>query len=287
MTTPAKSAPERISQALCFGGRVETWRHDSAETKTAMQFAVFVPPQAAHGPVPVLYWLSGLTCTEDNFTQKAGAQRSAAELGLMLVAPDTSPRGLDLPGEHDAFDFGSGAGFYVDATQEPWAGHYRMQSYVAQELPDLIAAHFPADPDRRAIAGHSMGGHGALVTALRHPGRYRSVSAFAPIANPISCPWGEKAFSGYLGRDRATWRDWDATDLVARAPQSTMDILIDQGSDDPFLTDQLRPERFADAARQAGQPCTLRMQAGYDHSYFFIASFIADHLTFHARHLAD
>ncbi|MEQ8369355.1 MAG: S-formylglutathione hydrolase [Alphaproteobacteria bacterium] len=278
--------PERISQTLCFGGRVETWQHHSAETKTPMRFAVFVPPQAEHAPVPVLYWLSGLTCTEDNFTQKAGAQRMAAELGLMLVAPDTSPRGLDLPGEHDSFDFGSGAGFYVDATRAPWSSHYRMQSYVAGELPALIETHFPADHQRRAIAGHSMGGHGALVTALRHPGRYRSVSAFAPIANPVACPWGEKAFNGYLGEDREAWRAWDATELVRQAPQPDVEILIDQGGDDPFLDEQLRPTRFAEAARQAGQPCTLRMQDGYDHSYFFIATFIADHLAFHARHLA-
>jgi len=275
---------ETLSETRCFGGVQGVYRHVSAETGTPMRFAVFRPPQAEHGPVPVLWWLSGLTCTEENVTVKAGAQRTAADHGVMFVAPDTSPRGLDLPGEHDAYDFGSGAGFYVDATEAPWSAHYRMYSYVRDELPALVAAHFPMDPARQGIVGHSMGGHGALVLALRNPDRYRSVSAFAPIVAPSRVPWGEKAFTGYLGRDRRAWAAYDATALVAdsswRAP-----ILIDQGDADTFLGTQLTPDLFAEAARAAGVPVTLRMQPGYDHSYFFIATFMGDHIAHHAAML--
>jgi S-formylglutathione hydrolase len=276
---------ETLGEHRCFGGVQGFYRHASTETGTPMRFALFLPPAAAEGPVPLLYFLSGLTCTEENFTVKAGAQRRAAELGLALVMPDTSPRGTDLPGEHDSYDFGSGAGFYVDATEAPWSVNYRMYSYVTRELPALVAENFAVDPARTGIFGHSMGGHGALVAALRNPAAYRSVSAFAPIAAPMHCPWGEKAFTAYLGADRAAWRGWDACALVEdgrRAP----DILVDQGLADPFLATQLMPERLAGACAAAGQPLTLRRQPGYDHSYFFIASFVEGHLEWHAARLA-
>ncbi|MBB4285929.1 S-formylglutathione hydrolase [Roseospira goensis] len=278
---------ETLSENKCFGGIQGIYQHPSRETGTPMRFALYRPPQALEpgARVPVLWWLSGLTCTEENFTIKAGAQRYAAEHGLMLVAPDTSPRGLDLPEEHAAYDFGSGAGFYVDATVQPWARHYRMYSYVTGELPALVAAHFPMDPARQGVSGHSMGGHGALVIALRNPDRYRSVSAFAPIVTPSRVPWGQKAFTGYLGEERALWAAYDATALVGgsewRGP-----ILIDQGDADTFLGTQLTPEVFADAARTAGVPITLRMQPGYDHSYFFVATFIGEHIAHHAAALA-
>jgi S-formylglutathione hydrolase len=250
-----------------------------------MRFAVYLPPQAEGGRVPVLYWLSGLTCTEENFMAKAGAQRLAAELGVMLVAPDTSPRGLGLPGEEESWDFGTGAGFYVDAAIAPWHDHYRMFSYVTEELPALIAAEFPADPARQSVMGHSMGGHGALIGALRYPERYRSVSAFAPIAAPMQCPWGEKAFSGYLGSDRTHWAAYDATELV-KTTAWDRPILIDQGDADSFLTQgQLNPDRFAAACATRGIDLTLRYQPDYDHSYYFIASFIADHMAHHAAAL--
>jgi S-formylglutathione hydrolase len=258
------------------------YRHESSATRCAMEFAVYVPPQAEHGKVPVLYWLSGLTCTWANFTEKAGAQRHAAEHGLIVVAPDTSPRGVDLPGEDDAYDFGSGAGFYVDATAQPWAGHYRMYSYVSKELPALIEANFPVDRKRQGIFGHSMGGHGALVCALKNPERYRSLSAFAPIAAPMRSPWGEKAFAGYLGDDRETWREYDATELAQRADWPS-EVLVDQGTADDFLDEQLKPPLLQEAFRSAGIPLTLRYQAGYDHSYYFMASFMADHIAHHAR----
>jgi S-formylglutathione hydrolase len=243
---------------------------------------------AAPGPhrpeVPVLYWLSGLTCTDENFMQKAGAQRIAAELGIALVAPDTSPRGVDVPGDPDGgWDFGLGAGFYLNATQMPWAQHYRMHDYVVHELPALIEASFPVS-DKRGISGHSMGGHGALVCALRNPGRYQSVSAFAPICNPMSAPWGEKALSRYLGEDRSNWREWDASALLAGATEK-LPILIDQGDRDDFLVTQLKPETLEAAAKAANHPLTLRRQPGYDHSYYFIASFIDDHLRHHALSL--
>ena len=275
-----------VSAAKSFGGWHKRYRHRSAVLGCDMVFAVYLPPQAAAGQrVPVLYWLSGLTCTDENFMQKAGAQRMAAELGIAIVAPDTSPRGPDVPGDPDgAWDFGLGAGFYVNATQEPWARHYRMHDYVVEELPALVERAFPVT-DRRAIAGHSMGGHGAIVCALRNPGRYRSVSAFAPIANPMNCPWGEKAFSRYLGADRRRWRAWDSCALIAGAT-GRLPILIDQGDSDDFLETQLKPDTLRQAAAAAGHPLTLRLQPGYDHSYFFIASFIDDHLHHHAAALA-
>lgn len=254
-----------------------------------MRFGVFMPPQAAAGamPVPVLYWLSGLTCTEENFVIKAGAQRVAAELGIAIVTPDTSPRGLDLPGDADSYDFGTGAGFYVDATQEPWSRNYRMYSYVTEELPCLIAANFPVDPARVGIFGHSMGGHGALTLALRCPQIYKSVSAFAPISSPMRCPWGEKALTGYLGPDRETWRDYDATELIKARGWKGPPLLVDQGSNDQFLEDQLKPRLLLEACASAGVAIDLRMREAYDHSYFFIASFVEDHLRFHARNLLN
>jgi S-formylglutathione hydrolase len=271
------------SEQRCFGGTQGFYAHASASTGTTMQFGVFVPPHADGARLPALYYLAGLTCTEETFAIKAGAQRLAAELGLVLVTLDTSPRGLGLPGEADNWDFGVGAGFYVDATQAPWAASYRMYSYVVDELPALIEAHFPVS-DRRGVFGHSMGGHGALVVALRNPARYRSVSAFAPIANPIAVPWGEKAFGNYLGPDRAAWEAYDASALIRRAPYPG-ELLVDQGLDDKFLTSQLRPEALEEAARASGQPLTLRRHAGYDHSYWFIQTFVADHLAWHAQRL--
>lgn len=275
---------ETLGEHRCFGGVQGFYRHASTETGTPMRFALFLPPAAAEGPVPVLYFLSGLTCTEENFAVKAGAQRRAAELGLALVMPDTSPRGTDLPGEHDSYDFGSGAGFYVDATEAPWSVNYRMYSYVTRELPALVAENFAVDSGRTGVFGHSMGGHGALVAALRNPATYRSVSAFAPIVAPIHCPWGEKAFAGYLGADRTAWRAWDACALVEDG-RRVADLLVDQGMDDPFLATQLMPERLERACAAAGQPLTLRRQPGYDHSYFFIASFVGIHLDWHAARL--
>lgn len=269
-----------LQEHLCFGGQVGLYRHRSEACSGDMRFAVYVPPQAQHGPVPVLYFLSGLTCTEENFITKAGAQRWAAHYGLMLVAPDTSPRDAGIPGEDEDWDFGTGAGFYVDATEAPWSDHYRMYSYVVEELPQVVAAHFPAS-DRAGIFGHSMGGHGALVCALRNGDRYQSVSAFAPISAPMRCPWGQKAFSRYLGDDPEAWKAYDASELVRRSPFPTS-ILIDQGTADSFLETQLMPEVFAEACTQAGQHFTLRMQAGYDHGYYFISTFIEDHLRHHA-----
>jgi len=269
---------------FCFGGHMGFYTHASVSTGTEMRFAVFVPPQAATRPVPALYYLAGLTCTEETFMIKAGAQRLAAELGLMLVACDTSPRGLDLPGDSDHWDFGVGAGFYIDATAEPWARHYRMGSYINRELPALIEAEFPAVSGRRGIFGHSMGGHGALVSALRHPERWHSVSAFAPIANPAAVPWGEKAFSNYLGPDRTAWAEWDASLLLRERPRPGT-ILVDQGKADQFLATQLRPEQLEAAAAASGQALTLRQHEGYDHSYWFIQSYVADHLAHHAREL--
>ncbi len=250
-----------------------------------MRFGVFLPPQAEAQAVPVLYWLSGLTCTEENFIVKAGAQRVAAELGLAIVVPDTSPRGLKIPGEADNYDFGLGAGFYVDAVQAPWSSGYRMYSYVARELPGLVESEFPVDPARTGIFGHSMGGHGALTIALKNPAYYKSVSAFAPICSAMRCPWGEKALTGYLGGDRALWRDYDATVLIESRGWKGPALLVDQGTDDQFLQSQLKPELLKEACRRAGVSLDLRLQAGYDHSYFFIASFIEDHLRFHARNL--
>lgn len=277
-------AIETLSEHGSFGGVQGFYRHESATIGLPMKFAVYRPPQAAHGPVPVLFYLAGLTCTEETFTMKAGAQRLAAQLGLMLVMPDTSPRGTGVEGADASWDFGTAAGFYLDATQAPWATHWRMGTYVAEELRTLVLQHFPARADRVGIFGHSMGGHGALTLALREPGRYQSVSAFAPIAAPSQCPWGVKAFSGYLGEDRAAWARHDATELVkagARVPP----ILIDQGLADKFLAEQLHPHLFEAACAEAGQPLTLRRHEGYDHGYYFIASFVDDHLAHHARFL--
>ena len=272
---------ETLSANRCFGGEVRRMRHASAACACDMVFGIFLPPQAASHAVPVLYWLSGLTCTDENFMQKAGAQRVAAELGMAIVCPDTSPRGTDFPGEHDSYDFGSGAGFYVNATQQPWKQNYRMYEYVTAELPELIEAGFPVT-SARGISGHSMGGHGALVCHLRNPGRYRSVSAFAPICHPSECPWGRKALSAYLGEDRQAWARYDATLLIEEA-QEEVPLLIDQGTEDNFLAEQLNPAALQRACTARGYPLTLRMQPGYDHSYFFIASFIEDHLRHHAR----
>jgi len=274
-----------LSQHRCFGGVQGTYAHEAVETRCTMRFGVFLPPQAQTGKVPALYWLSGLTCTEENFIVKAGAQRVAAELGIALVVPDTSPRGLNLPDEAKSYDFGLGAGFYVDATQAPWSQGYRMYSYVVRELRELVAAHFPLDPARMGIFGHSMGGHGALTIALRNPQSYKSVSAFAPISSPMRCPWGEKALGGYLGDDRARWRDYDSTALIEDRDWIGPPLLVDQGTADPFLDAQLRPDLLRAACAARNVPLDLRMQDGYDHSYFFIASFVDDHLRFHARHL--
>jgi S-formylglutathione hydrolase len=275
-------------QHACFGGSVRYYSHASHACNGEMRFSVFLPPQAADQPVPVLYYLSGLTCTADNFTTKAGAQRYAAEHGLMLVAPDTSPRNTGIPGEDDDWDLGSGAGFYVDATAAPWQAHYRMYSYIIQELPTLIQAHFPVRADRQGIFGHSMGGHGALVCGLRNPQLFKSISAFAPITAPTQCPWGAKAFSHYLGADITQWRQYDASELVKTLADPTRPILIDQGAADPFLAQkQLLPEVFETACQQAKQPLTLRLQAGYDHSYYFIATFMEDHIRHHAKVLCE
>lgn len=259
------------------------YSHASRETGCTMRFGVFLPPQAR--AVPVLYWLSGLTCTEENFIVKAGAQRVAGELGLALVVPDTSPRGLKIPGEDESYDFGTGAGFYVDATQAPWSRGYRMYSYVAAELPGLVAAKFPVDARRVGIFGHSMGGHGALTVALKNPGYFRSASAFAPISSAMRSPWGEKALAGYLGADRARWREYDAAALVEERGWRGPPLLVDQGTHDQFLETQLKPQLLAEACRRAGVPLELRLQEGYDHSYYFIATFIEEHLRFHARNL--
>ena len=279
--------PELLAEHRAFGGAVGFYRHAAQQTRCAMRFAVFTPPQAARGRVPVLYYLAGLTCSEETFMVKAGAQRVAAELGLMLVAPDTSPRGVPLAGDSDSWDFGVGAGFYVDATESPWHMHYRMYSYVARELPQVIADHFPADPGRQGIFGHSMGGHGALTIAFKNRDRYRSISALAPIAAPMRCPWGEKAFTGYLGANRERWRSYDATELVSGLTDAPRwpPILIDQGLADQFLETQLHPGLFETACQRVGYPLTLRRHAGYDHGYYFIASFIEDHLRHHADSL--
>jgi len=271
------------SEQRCFGGTQGFYTHASSSTGTDMKLGVYVPPHAEGAALPVLYYLAGLTCSEETFAIKAGAQRLAAELGLVVVTLDTSPRGLDLPGDATSWDFGVGAGFYVDATEAPWAKHYRMYSYVVDELPALIESNFPIS-DRRGITGHSMGGHGALVIALRNPGRYRSVSAFAPIANPAAVPWGEKAFGNYLGADHTRWAAYDAS-LLMREEAFPGDILVDQGLADPFLANQLKPEALEAAAAVSGQALTLRRHEGYDHSYWFIETFVGDHLAWHAQRL--
>ncbi|MBC7003213.1 S-formylglutathione hydrolase [Photobacterium sp. BZF1] len=276
---------ENVSWNKSFGGWHKQYTHHSSVLNCDMRFAIFLPPQIAQGAkVPVLYWLSGLTCTDENFMQKAGAQRLAAELGIAIVAPDTSPRGEGVADDPEgAYDFGLGAGFYVNATQAPWNRHYQMYDYVVNELPALIEEHFPVN-DKRAISGHSMGGHGALMIALRNPSRYSSVSAFSPISNPMNCPWGEKALTGYLGEDRTSWLQYDTTELL-KQNQQPIPALVDQGDQDGFLEEQLKPATLAEAAQSVDYPLELRMQEGYDHSYYFIASFIDDHLRFHAQYL--
>lgn len=275
---------QRIEQHASFGGRQEVWKHASQTLDCEMKVAVYLPERALRGqPCPVLYWLSGLTCSEQNFITKAGAQAHAARHGFIVVAPDTSPRGAGVA-DDPAYDLGQGAGFYVDATQAPWAAHFRMHSYVAEELPALIEQHFPAN-DSRGIFGHSMGGHGALVTALRHPGRYRSVSAFSPIVAPSQVPWGQKALTAYLGSNAQDWCEWDAVKLVSAARQERLPLLVDQGDADEFVATQLQPERLQAACEAAGHPLTLRRHPGHDHSYYFIATFLGDHFEHHARHL--
>ncbi|RZM95213.1 S-formylglutathione hydrolase [Escherichia sp. E4208] len=275
---------EMLEEHRCFEGWQQRWRHDSSTLNCPMTFSIFLPPPRDNAPPPVLYWLSGLTCNDENFTTKAGAQRVAAELGIVLVMPDTSPRG-ELIANDDGYDLGQGAGFYLNATQAPWATHYRMYDYLRDELPTLIQSQFNVS-DRCAISGHSMGGHGALIMALKNPGKYTSVSAFAPIVNPCCVPWGIKAFSTYLGEDKNAWLEWDSCALMyASNTQDAIPTLIDQGDNDQFLADQLQPAVLAEAARQKAWPMTLRIQPGYDHSYYFIASFIEDHLRFHAQYL--
>ncbi|RZF27759.1 S-formylglutathione hydrolase [Paraburkholderia sp. UYCP14C] len=278
---------ELLSSHACHGGEQRFYRHESRTIGLPMRFSVYLPPQALHenaGRVPALFYLAGLTCTEETFPIKAGAQRFAAQHGIVLIAPDTSPRGAGVPGEGDAWDFGVGAGFYVDATEEPWARHYRMYSYVRDELRETVVSELPVDGARLGIFGHSMGGHGALMLALRNPDIYRSVSAFAPIAAPMRCPWGEKAFGGYLGENREAWKQYDASELVAHATRKFAEgILIDQGLADQFLPTQLNPDVFEAACKAAGQPLTLHRHAGYDHGYYFISTFIEDHLAHHAK----
>lgn len=277
---------DTLSEQRCFGGVQGIYSHASCETGAPMRFSVFAPPAAGEGTVPVLWYLSGLTCTEENFTVKAGAQRYAAEHGIMLVAPDTSPRGAGIDGEDDDYDFGTGAGFYVDATEPPWDGNYRMYSYVTRELPELVFSRFPGDRDRQGITGHSMGGHGALTIGLRNPDTYGSISAFSPICAPMQCPWGRKALGGYLGEDRDAWKVHDATELI-RAGALGREILVDQGDADDFLGEQLKPELLIAVCGEMGQPVNFRMQPGYDHSYHFVATFIGDHVRFHAERLKD
>jgi S-formylglutathione hydrolase len=273
-----------VSRHACHGGVLGYYQHESAANRCAMRFAVYEPPQVAARKVPVLYYLAGLTCTEETFVVKAGALRCAAEHGLMLVAPDTSPR-VALPGDRDSWEFGIAAGFYLDATQAPWNAHYRMRSYVVDELPGVVAANFQADVSRAGIFGHSMGGHGALTIALNNPG-FKSVSAFAPICAPSQVPWGNKAFTGYLGADRAAWAQYDAVELLKSGRRFPGSVLVDQGTADKFLVEQLKPELLAEACKAVGQPLELRMREGYDHGYFFIQTFIAEHLAWHAKRLA-
>ncbi|MCP1374498.1 S-formylglutathione hydrolase [Dyella lutea] len=278
------SSFETLSEQACFGGVQGFYRHESTACGGPMRFAIYQPPQVVQGRRPVLYYLAGLTCTEETATIKAGAQRLAAQYGMVLVMPDTSPRDTGIESATGDWEFGEGAGFYVDATQAPYAGRFRMYSYVVEELPALVARHFPVDPSRSSIFGHSMGGHGALTIALRHPDRYRSVSAFAPIVAPSQVPWGRKALPRYLGEDRAAWADYDACELVARQTFPGT-ILIDQGEADKFLEGQLRPELFDQACAEAGQALLLRRHPGYDHSYWFISTFVEDHLRHHAQAL--
>ena len=274
-----------ISENKCFNGMQYIYSHTSSMTHCTMRFGLFLPPQAKTTSLPVLYWLSGLTCTEENFIIKAGAQRIASELGIILVTPDTSPRGLNLPEENANYDFGLGAGFYVDATNSPWSTGYKMYSYITQELPALITANFPIDPQRVGIFGHSMGGHGALMIALRNPNYYKSVSAFSPISSLIQSPWGENALQKYIGSDQQAWKNYDVISLIEKYGWKGPSILIDQGTQDKFISSQLKPELLREACIKANIKLDLRMQEGYDHSYFFISSFIEDHLQFHAKNL--
>ena len=276
---------ETVSAQRCFGGVQSFFEHDSQATGTRMRFAVYLPPQAEAQPVPVLYYLAGLTCTAETFTIKAGAQRLAAELGLALVMPDTSPRGLDLPGEHEDWDFGSGAGFYLNATVAPWREHYRMESYIVEELRGLVEAQLPVRADAAGVFGHSMGGHGALTLALKYPEHFRSVSAFAPICAPTRCPWGQKAFTGYLGANVEDWKAYDAAEII-RARPTHHQLLVDQGLDDPFLERELHPHALEAACQASGQPLQLRRHPGYDHSYYFIQTFVEDHLRHHGQILS-
>ncbi|MEL7035022.1 MAG: S-formylglutathione hydrolase [Cyanobacteria bacterium J06592_8] len=274
-------------QSACFGGVVGFYSHHSSVCDSVMRFSVYQPPQAQSNPVPVLYFLSGLTCSEENFMVKAGAQRLAAKYGLMLVVPDTSPRETGTPGEDENWDMGTGAGFYINATEDPWKAHYQMYSYVVEELPQLIAENFSVLPNKQGIFGHSMGGHGALICALKNPQKYLSVSAFAPIAAPMRSPWGQKVFTTYIGNDQEKWRQYDASQLVLRG-NFNRPILIDVGTDDPYLAQgQLLPEVFKQSCLEVGQLLTLRMQPGYDHSYYFVLSFIEDHIRHHAIALSD
>lgn len=276
---------QKIESHACFGGQVEVWEHASETLSCTMRFSIFLPPQVREGPVPFLTFLSGLTCSHENFTTKAGAYGHAAELGLAIIAPDTSPRGDDVPDDADSYDFGKGAGFYLNATQQPWAKHYRMEDYIIRELNALVCDHFPLDKERQGLSGHSMGGHGALTLYLKYPDLYKSVSAFSPIVAPAQVPWGEKAFSRYLGQDKNEWLNHDATALVEHSKHKDTEILIDQGLADNFLDEQLKPHLFEEACKKVGQKLSLRLHDGYDHSYYFIQSFINDHLDHHARHL--
>lgn len=279
---------ETLSETSCFGGRIGFYQHTSSSNNCAMRFSVFVPPQAAHGKVPVLTFLSGLTCTEENFMVKSGAQRVAAMLGIMLVSPDTSPRGEGVPDDpDDDYDFGLGAGFYLNATQEPWSAQYQMYDYITKELPPIIFDNFPGDPERHGLTGHSMGGHGALTIGLRNPSIFRSLSAFAPICTTLHSPWGQKALGYYLGDDTSTWQDYDACEVARRsAGAADFDrILVDQGADDPFLAEQLKPELLEAACKESGLPLELHIHQGYDHGYYFISTFIEEHLRFHAERL--
>ncbi|NEQ39217.1 MAG: S-formylglutathione hydrolase [Okeania sp. SIO3I5] len=274
-----------VKQHQCFGGTVSYYFHSSSTCNIEMRFSIYQPPQAKSKPLPILYFLSGLTCTEENFMVKAGAQQFANKYGLILIAPDTSPRNTGIVGEDDDWDLGTGAGFYINATAEPWKKHYQMYSYVVEELPEVIVRNFLVQPDKQSIFGHSMGGHGALICALKNPEKYQSVSAFAPIAAPMRCPWGEKAFTNYLGTNQENWRDYDASELVLTAGYNRP-ILIDVGTADPFLAQkQLLPEVFENACKKVGLPLTLRMEENYDHGYYFVASFIEDHIRYHAEFL--
>ena len=274
---------EQVSESKCHGGMQQVWRHDSSATGTPMTFAIFIPEHAPGDKLPVLWFLAGLTCTHENAMVKCEYKQAASEHGVIVVCPDTSPRGDEVPDSED-YDFGKGAGFYVDATQSPWAEHFQMRRYIEDELPTLVAENFPVDMDRQGISGHSMGGHGALTISLRNPGRFRSTSAFAPIVSPLNCPWGDKALTGYLGEDRQAWRDYDSVALVEDGARLDH-VLIDQGRADEWLDEQLKTWLFEEACRKAGMEPTIRMQDGYDHSYFFVSTFIADHIAWHAKRM--